>query len=73
LGFEREKIPKVLLNNFIEKKPEFKQMTNWKQWSAIKKAVLAKIRNRTERQVKSLVSWQVYRKNVLGKGLSLLP
>lgn len=68
LGFDREKIPKVLLDKLIKKKPEFKQMANWKQWSAAKKAVLAKIKKITKRQVKSLVSWQVHRKEVLGIG-----
>lgn len=68
LGFDHEKIPKLLLNKMVKKKPEFKQTPNWKQWSAIKKAVLAKIKQITERKVKSLVSWQVHRKSVLGIG-----
>ena len=68
LGFDYEKIPKILLDKLIKKKSEFKQITNWKQWSAIKKAVLAEIKKITKRQVKSLVSWQVYRKNMLGIG-----
>jgi hypothetical protein len=68
LGYECEKIPKVLLDILVKKKPEFKQMSNWKQWSAIKKATLTKIKNQIGRQVKSLVSWQVHRKNILGIG-----
>ena len=68
LGFSYEKIPKVLLNKLIQKKSEFKLMANWKQWSAVKKAALAKIKKLTKRQVKSLVSWQVHRKSVLGIG-----
>ncbi|ACV61992.1 transposase, IS605 OrfB family [Desulfofarcimen acetoxidans DSM 771] len=69
LGFDHEKIPKVLLDKLVKKKPEFKQMTNWKQWSAVKKSVLAKIKKITKRKkVNSLVSWQIHRKNVLGIG-----
>jgi len=68
LGFDREKIPKILLDKLVKKKTEFKQMTNWKQWSAIKKASLAKIKKLTKGKVKSLVSWQVHRKEVLGIG-----
>lgn len=68
LGFDHEKIPKILLDKLIKKKPEFKQMANWKQWSAIKKAVLAEIKKITKRQVKSLVLWQVHRKELLGIG-----
>lgn len=68
LGFDTEKIPKVLLENIINKKAEFKKMTNWRQWSAVEKAVLARIKKITKRQVKSLVSWQVHRKEALGAG-----
>lgn len=68
LGFEHEKIPKILLDKLVKKKHEFKLITNWKQWSAAKKAVLTKIKKPTKRKVKSLVSWQVHRKDVLGIG-----
>ncbi|MBT9143850.1 MAG: hypothetical protein DDT29_02263 [Dehalococcoidia bacterium] len=68
LGFDHEKIPKVLLDNLIKKKPELKLMDNWKQWSAVKKAAISKIKKITKRQVKSLVSWQVHRKEALGLG-----
>ncbi len=68
LGFDREKIPKVLLDKLIKKKPEFKQMGNWKQWSAVKKAALAKIKKLTERKVNSLVFWRVHQKELLGIG-----
>lgn len=68
LGFDQEKIPKVLLDKLIEKKPEFKLMSNWKQWSVIKKAVLTKIKKRTKKEVKSLGFWQVHRKELLGIG-----
>jgi hypothetical protein len=58
-----------LLDKLVKKKPEFKQMANWKQWSAVKKSVLAKIKKITKRKkVNSLVSWQIHRKNVLGIG-----
>ena len=68
LGFDHEKIPKLLLDKLVQKRPEFKQLSNWKQWSAIKKAVLAKIKKLTKRKVNSLVFWPVHRKNVLGIG-----
>ncbi|MDD2444440.1 MAG: hypothetical protein PHS52_08075 [Desulfotomaculaceae bacterium] len=56
------------VTKLVKKKQEFKQISNWKQWSAVKKAALAKFTKLTKRQVKSLVSWQVYRKEVLGLG-----
>ena len=68
LDFDSEKIPKILLDKLVKKKLEFKLATNWKQWSAVKKALLAQVKNLTKRKVKSLVSWQVHRKNVLGIG-----
>ena len=68
LDFDSEKIPKILLDKLVKKKLEFKLTTNWKQWSAVKKALLAQVKNLTKRKVKSLVSWQVHRKNVLGIG-----
>jgi IS605 OrfB family transposase len=74
LGFNDDKVPKLLLDKMIRKKPEFKQLTGtlrgtgWKKWSAVKKAVLARLTKLTKRKVKSLVSWQVHRKNVLGIG-----
>ncbi|AGL02917.1 IS200/IS605 family accessory protein TnpB-related protein [Desulfoscipio gibsoniae] len=68
LGFNDDKVPKLLLDKLVKKKPAFKQMTGWKKWSAVKKAVLARIKKLTKRKVKSLASWQVHRKNVLGIG-----
>lgn len=68
LGFIDEKLSKLLLDKLIKKKPEFKLMNNWKQWSAVKKASLGKIKKLTKRQVKNLVCWQVHRKKVLGIG-----
>jgi len=68
LGFNHEKIPKILLDKLIKNKPKFNLMNNLKQWSAVQKAALAKIKKITKRQVKSLVSWQVHRKNILGIG-----
>jgi len=69
-----KKIPKLLFDKLIQKKPEFKRVANtprgtsWKQWPAVKKAALAKIKKLTKRQVKSLVSWPVHREKVLGIG-----
>jgi len=68
LGFNHEKIPKPILNNLIKNKSAFKEVNNWKQWSAVKKAALAKIKKLTQRQVKSLVFWSVHRENMLGIG-----
>ncbi len=36
--------------------------------AAIKKPVISKIKKLTKRKVKSLVSWQVHRKEALGAG-----
>jgi len=68
LGFNHEKIPKSILDNLIKNKSAFKEVNNWKQWSAVKKAALAEIKKLTQRQVKSLVFWTEHRKNVLGIG-----
>ncbi|MTI83000.1 MAG: IS200/IS605 family element transposase accessory protein TnpB [Firmicutes bacterium] len=65
LEFTHENIPKVLLEKLIKKKPEFKLMTNWKQWSAIKKAIQKHLK---KKGVNSLVSWHVYRKELLDIG-----
>jgi hypothetical protein len=37
----------------------------WKQWSAVKKAVIAAIKKQIKREVKSLVSWQHHRKQLI--------
>ena len=66
LGYNWERIPKILLDKLIKNKTEFKQVTNWEQWSSIKKAILKKIEKMTGKKVKSLVSWQKHRKKVLG-------
>jgi IS605 OrfB family transposase len=68
LGYEHEKIPKELIDNFIKNKHEFMEVSNWKQWSAIKKASIAKMRKLTGKKVQSLVQWQVHRKKALGIG-----
>ncbi|SFH06982.1 transposase, IS605 OrfB family, central region [Desulfotomaculum arcticum] len=65
LGFTHENIPKELLDKLIKKKPEFKLMTNWKQWSAIKKAIQKHLK---QKGVNSLVSWHVHRKELLDIG-----
>lgn len=44
LGFEHEKIPKILLDKLVKKKHDLKLITNWKQWSAIKRAVLDQVK-----------------------------
>jgi len=38
---------------------------NWKQWSTIKKAAVSVINKLTKQGVKSLVSWQHYRKQLI--------
>ncbi|WP_042316124.1 hypothetical protein [Desulfofarcimen acetoxidans] len=60
LGFDHEKIPKILLDKLVKEKPEFKQMANWKQWSAVKKSVLAKIKKITKRRSKRLGEVQLF-------------
>ena len=50
---------------FIKKKDGFRQLNNWQQWSAVKKAIL---KNLKKKGMKSLVSWHVYRKELLGVG-----
>ena len=42
-----------------------RQEKNAKQWSAIKKAAIAAIKKYTKQEVKSLVSWQHYRKQLI--------
>ena len=65
LGYSEEKVPKQLVQKFVKKKESYTLLTNWKQWSAINKSVLAALKKQTERKVKSLVSWQHYRKQLL--------
>ncbi|OPX92158.1 MAG: hypothetical protein A4E52_00099 [Pelotomaculum sp. PtaB.Bin013] len=64
LGFSNEKIPNQLEQKYVKKKETFALLTNWKQWSAIKKAAIAAIKKHTKQEVKSLVSWQHYRKQL---------
>ena len=45
LGFNDEKIPKLLLDKLVKKKPAFKQMTGWKKWSAVKKQCWPELKN----------------------------
>jgi len=68
LGYTTEKIPKQLTSSFINKKKEFAKLSEWKQWSAIKKAAVAAIKKQTKKEVKSLVFWQHHRKQLLGMG-----
>ncbi|AGL03453.1 IS200/IS605 family accessory protein TnpB-related protein [Desulfoscipio gibsoniae] len=70
LGLNCEKVPKPLVKQFIKKKKKdgFSKLTNWKQWSSIKKAVVAAIKKHTKKEVQSLVSWQHYRKQLLVSG-----
>lgn len=63
LGIKNERVPKILQNNFIKKKKGFSKLSNWKQWSCTKKSILKSLK---ERQVKTLVSYQHYRKELLG-------
>jgi len=63
-----ERVPKPLVARFIKKTDGFRCLNNWKQWGAIKKAAVAAIKEITGKEVKSLVSWQHHRKNVLKAG-----
>jgi len=60
-----EKVPKPLLHWFIKEKGNFTKLTGWKQWSGIKKAAEAAMKKHTGQEVKSLVFWQHYRKQLL--------
>ena len=62
LGYNIEPVPKRLVQKYIKKRDTFALLTNWKQWSSIKKAVIATIKKHTKQEVKSLVSWQHERK-----------
>lgn len=63
LGFDYERVPKILVDKFIKKKEGFTQLNNWKQWSSIKEATL---KNLKRKEVKSLGFWAVHRKELLG-------
>jgi hypothetical protein len=65
IGFSMEKVPKQLVQKFVKKRNAFASLTNWKQWSAVKKAVIAAIKKQIKREVKSLVSWQHHRKQLI--------
>lgn len=65
LGYGNEKVPKKLVQKYIKKKEAFELLTNRKQWSAVKKEVITAIKKQTKREVKSLVSWQHYRKQLI--------
>lgn len=65
LGYSEEKTPKRLEQKYIKKRDTFALLTNWKQWSSIKKAVIAAIKKHTKQEVKSLVSWQHHRKQLI--------
>jgi IS605 OrfB family transposase len=62
LGFYSEKIPRHLEEKYVRKKESFAILPNWKKWSAVKKAAVAAIKK--QKEVKSLVSWQHYRKQL---------
>jgi len=64
LGCKEEKVPRKLLQKYIKNKEGFTFLTNWKKWSAIKKAAVAAIKKQTRKEVKSLVSWQHHRKQL---------
>jgi len=68
LGINAEKVPDPLVARFIRKKDGFYQLNNWKQWSAIKTAAVAALKKTTKKEVKSLVSWQHYRKKLQKAG-----
>jgi len=66
LGYNMEKVPKPLFERLIKEKENYSKLSNWKQWSAIKKAIEAAIQKPTKREMKSLVNWQHCRKQLLG-------
>jgi len=68
LGIDSESVPKPLVVKFIQSTSGFQLLNNWKQWSAIKKAAIAAVKEITGKEVNSLVFWQHYRKNVLKAG-----
>ncbi len=68
LGKTKEKVPKPLVARFVRNTAGFQRITNWKQWSWIKRAVLAAMKKQKEKEVKSLVSWQHHRKQLLAQG-----
>ena len=65
LGYSNEKVPEQLVQKFVKKRDTFALLNNWKQWSSVKKAVIAAIKKQTKREVKSLVSWQHHRKQLI--------
>ncbi|NLI13528.1 IS200/IS605 family element transposase accessory protein TnpB [Pelotomaculum propionicicum] len=65
LGYSNEKVPKQLVQKFIKKRDTFASLTNWKQWSSVKKAIIAAIKKQAKQEVKSLVSWQHHRKQLI--------
>ena len=54
-----------LVQKYIKKKERFPELSNWKQWSSIKKAAVSAIKKLTKQEVKSLVSWQHYRRQLI--------
>jgi IS605 OrfB family transposase len=65
LGYNKEKVPERLIKKLVKKRKTFAESSNWKQWSAINKAVVSAIKKLTKQEVQSLVSWQHYRKRLL--------
>ncbi len=65
LGYSNEKVPKQLVQKSVKKRDTFALLTNWKQWSSVKKAIIAAIKKQNKREVKSLVSWQHHRKQLI--------
>lgn len=63
--YDRERVPKPLVDRYIEKKDGFRHLNNWQQWSSVKKAILKDLK---KKEVNSLVSWQIHRKELLGVG-----
>jgi len=65
--FVNENVPQLLIHNHKapEHCPDVSEM-GVRMWP--KYAVLARIKKTTKRKVKSLASWQVHRKNMLGIG-----
>jgi IS605 OrfB family transposase len=61
LGIKTEKVPQRLIDRFIQNQDEFYHQSR-KQWATINKEVVKTLK---KKEVKSLVSWQHHRKELL--------
>ncbi|ACV63534.1 hypothetical protein Dtox_2758 [Desulfofarcimen acetoxidans DSM 771] len=51
LGCKYERVSKPLIKEFIKKKEGFLKLTNWKQWSVVKKFAVVKLKKYTKKEV----------------------